>query len=59
MRNAFYDENLRFTIRCIEFKYFYDIITIIRYMRKAPDAASCGLRTHGFGLYFKEDDDYD
>lgn len=59
MRNAFYDEKLRFTIRCIEFTDFYAIMTMIRVVRKAPDAASCGWRTHRFGLYFKEDDDYD
>ena len=28
MRNAFYDENLRFTIRYIEFTEFYEIMTI-------------------------------
>jgi len=59
LRNAFYDEKLRFTIQGIEFTEFYEIMTMIRVVRKAPEAASSGRRTHGFGLYVKEDDDYD
>lgn len=59
MRNAFYDENLRFTIQCIEFTEFCGIMTMIRVVRKAPEAVSSGRRTHEFGLYVKEDDDYD
>ena len=58
-QNAFYDENLRFTIQGVEFTEFYEIMSMIKVVRKAPDAASSGWRTHGFGLYFKEDDDYD
>ena len=59
MRNAFYDEKLRFTIQGIEFTEFYEIMTMIRVVRKAPEAVSCGWRTHESGLYVKEDDDYD
>lgn len=46
-------------IQGIDFTEFYEIMTMIRVVRKAPEAASSGWRTHGFGLYVKEDDDYD
>lgn len=32
---------------------------MIRVVRNASDGDSCIRRTHGFGLYVKEDDDYD
>lgn len=57
---------MRFTMKICALRYkalnslnFYEIMTMIRVVRKAPEAASSGWRTHGFGLYVKEDDDYD
>ena len=57
---------MRFTIRNCVLRYkalnslnFYNKISMIRVVRKVPDADSCIRRTHGFGLYVKEDDDYD
>lgn len=57
---------MRFTMKICALRYkalnslnFYEIMTMIRVVRKVPDADSCIRRTHGFGLYFKEDDDYD